>query len=480
MIKNIAKTTIALVALSGVVGCNSNSDDDESVVYVPYSAEVTAFSLSTRASAVANMDSVYFSIDQLNLRIYNADSLPVGSDVTRMVPKITVNSAQTVELKVKRAGLPDTTYNYLTNNTDSIDFSNPVTLHVVSYDGLSTADYTISVNVHKTAPDTLVWTRTESGSIPSAFTVVSRAGTAHTADAFHCLTYYDGAYCMASAADPAAVWQFKTPAFDFTPQVETLTATDNVLFILADDNRLMTSTDGGVTWTASGQTWTAIYGAHVNTLLGGAYTNGRHQLVTWPATPAVDAPADFPVTATSQTVTYTVEMSDTPQTLITGGRKADGTLSADTWGFDGTTWAKLSVRPLPEGLEGLTVVPYFTVSLSANSWRTSTKSMLVAMFGRKADGELNDKVYMSPDMGMNWRVADSLLQSVTEIPARVGARGFVYKQTMHARGLRTAIKPVTEWDCPYIYLFGGQNKEGVTYNTLYRGVINRFTFKPLQ
>ena len=48
-------------------------------------------------------------------------------------------------------------------------------------------------------------------------------------------------------------------------------------------------------------------------------------------------------------------------------------------------------------------------------------------------------------------------------------------------GIQTlATKPITEWNVPYIYMFGGVNAEGQTLNTLYRGVINQLRFKPLQ
>ena len=40
-------------------------------------------------------------------------------------------------------------------------------------------------------------------------------------------------------------------------------------------------------------------------------------------------------------------------------------------------------------------------------------------------------------------------------------------------------KPVDEWDCPFIYLFGGYDESGQLRNSLWRGVIRRFTFRPL-
>ena len=42
-----------------------------------------------------------------------------------------------------------------------------------------------------------------------------------------------------------------------------------------------------------------------------------------------------------------------------------------------------------------------------------------------------------------------------------------------------AVTPVTTWECPYIYLYGGDNASGSLNPQVWRGVINRLTFKPL-
>ncbi len=43
-----------------------------------------------------------------------------------------------------------------------------------------------------------------------------------------------------------------------------------------------------------------------------------------------------------------------------------------------------------------------------------------------------------------------------------------------------AVTPITEWDCPFIYLFGGYDEQGVLVGNIWRGAINRLIFKPLQ
>lgn len=483
--------------------CNSKDDDEQYIM--PQSSQVTAFALAANENVLLNLDSVFFSIDQLNFRIFNADSLPKGTRVNRLVPKLSVTSASIVEFRFKITDTRDTTINFIEHPQDTIDFSRgPVYLRVVSSDGQSTSNYTINVNVHKVKADSLQWSRLERSSIPSQFPIVTDAGSAHTADAFYCLSYYDGRYCMAKASDPAGTWTYSTPTLNFKPQLHTLTGTDDALFILSDDNRLMASQNGGSTWIDTGSKWTVIYGNRGTLLLGGATENGRHTLLTYPATQATPAPAEFPVSGASQAVTYTIEMSDAPQTIITGGRTATGEVSGATWGFDGMKWACLSRNGLPS-LEGHTVVPYFVADISETNWSMTRKSVLMAMFGRKQDGTLNNTIYISRDLGMHWAKADTTLQTPDAIPARMDARGFVYKQTFYANGTkasakghmtwsnvadymptaafglyRYATKPITEWECPYIYLFGGCDSQGTFLNTVYRGVINGFTFKPLQ
>ena len=39
--------------------------------------------------------------------------------------------------------------------------------------------------------------------------------------------------------------------------------------------------------------------------------------------------------------------------------------------------------------------------------------------------------------------------------------------------------PITQWECPYIYLFGGLSNDLTLRQTLWRGTINRLTFKPI-
>lgn len=507
--KKILPVIALALVLSAVTACNK--DDDGTITIAASSARITAFSLASNDSVLPGLDSVYFSINEHSLQIYNADSLPMGTRIDKLVPQITNNGASSIEIHEPRPGQADSIHDYLENSGDTINFANgPVKVRVVSLDGVTTAVYTIKVNVHTQPTDTLMWSRLERTSLPSRFSIVSEQHTVQMGDYYLCLTRYDKEFCIARATDPAGTWEYVTPNFGFSPKFTSFSATDDHAYILDTDNNLYESTDL-TTWTATGQRWNYIYGCYNNTLFGNKLQNGKYTMVSYPATSEWPLGTDFPVSGASAPICYTPYMGTGDQMIIVGGRTAAGQVSNATWAFDGAGWSRISLRPLPYALENLTVVPYFVVKTSKNSWRTKRTSVLLAMCGRQQDGTLNDTVYVSRDFGMNWAKADSTMQIPGTIPARMNAQAFNHssvlteKPVAQSRTLRfvsvelpwepalntipaagniiepMATAPITEWDCPYIYLFGGQNEdETVTYNTLWRAVINRFTFKPLQ
>lgn len=97
--------------------------------------------------------SVYpFAINQATGEIYNNDSLPYSTDVTKLVTSL--SSTGVVGIYV------DSTETYEAYSTsDSIDFSTLRKLRVYSSDAAFYKDYTLSVNVHRLDPDLMVWNR---------------------------------------------------------------------------------------------------------------------------------------------------------------------------------------------------------------------------------------------------------------------------------------------------------------------------------
>ena len=93
-----------------------------------------------------------FAINQETGEAYNVDSLPVGTDVTKVATEINcdgiaylyVDSLQKYELFVE---------------SDSFDFTNPLKILVSATDGSYSREYKISLNVHTLDPNQLYWNK---------------------------------------------------------------------------------------------------------------------------------------------------------------------------------------------------------------------------------------------------------------------------------------------------------------------------------
>lgn len=91
-------------------------------------------------------------IDQLTRRVYNTDSLPVGTDVTKVIFS-TFSADGTVAYRLESG--KDTLF----STSDSIDFTNPRVFTVYAADAVGKREYTFDIRVHKVDPDGFSWTQ---------------------------------------------------------------------------------------------------------------------------------------------------------------------------------------------------------------------------------------------------------------------------------------------------------------------------------
>lgn len=485
MKKLIILNIAALLCVLGFCACNEKVDTPE---YIASNVAVDTFFIQKDDNILENLDNVFFTIDLENGKIFNADSLPFGTKVNKLIPVIKLKQgASAATLTVKTAAGTDTVHDYIKNHTDSIDFSNgPVILSVTSLDEKVTKKYTINVNVHQVKADSLTWSRTERRALPSQFDIPARQHTAATAKAAYCLTLNAaGQASMAVAANPGdANWDIYSVTLPAEADIKSFTATEDALYILTPAS-MWKSTDGGRSWSDTQQAWSHIYGAYGQCVLGAFKKDGNWYTADYPAT-AGTAPIlpGMPVSGTSAPVAFSFPLVQTAQLLTVGGYDKDGKAINTTWGYDGREWACLSAQPLPKALGNMCLVPFFTFQV--NSLWTVTDYACLLAFGGNNDSEINRTVYMSTDYGLTWAEAPASVQFPEEIPAMISSQAYVFTSTIHApKAARwravggRATEPVTQWDCPYIYIFGGESQDGVTYNTIWRGTINRLSFKPI-
>lgn len=489
----------SLMAMAAITACNKDTDSDSTDYSPSSSVAVTSMTLKGTSNTGVVLDSVFFSIDLDGRVIANADSLPKGTDISKLVPVITFpSSVSSAKITMTGGQRGDLETNYRTNPSDSIDFTGRVVLSLTAEDGVTSRSYLLKVNVHTVESDTLAWDRLATSPLPSRLAMPVAQKTVKYAGKAVCLIQEsDGSYTLAQSETPALnAWTHSTPALPDGPLIGTLTAADNALYILASDGSLHSSADG-VTWTSTGAVWTSITGGYGDVVLGIRAGSDGALHTTWPRTtdiPEVAVSSAFPVSGQTAFGLFTSKWADYPIGFLTGGRLADGTISHDTWAFDGTQWAVITENPAP-ALEGAVLVPYYNLLNSSTSWVKKEYAVWMLLGGTKPDGTLNREVWITYDNGANWRKADQHLQLPGDVCVPAGADGVTLDHPMSAdlndgwiftaasapsRRLPVEISDgKVNWECPYIYIFGGYDSAGTLNTSIMRGVMMRLRFTPL-
>ena len=134
---------------------------------------LTSFSLGAlkqtlHTTSSTGEDSVYtqtvagssyaFTIDHQQGLVYNVDSLPVNTDVSRVVCTAGAKNMGTLILNLRtKDGLRDSLALY--SSTDSIDFTAPVEFRVYNQAGTAYRKYMVEVRVHQQEADAFHWSQ---------------------------------------------------------------------------------------------------------------------------------------------------------------------------------------------------------------------------------------------------------------------------------------------------------------------------------
>ncbi|MDO4930122.1 MAG: DUF6242 domain-containing protein [Bacteroidales bacterium] len=288
--KYIALMPLLLAVLTSTLGsCDSyESETSTSSDCIVTSATLGTLKRIIHTEASDGSDSTYtisfvgasypLNIDQVNARIYNPDSLPVGTVVSRTV--FSAFSTTGVPGIRSLSSNTDSTFTY----TDSTDCSVDRLITVYAYDGTSTKTYTLSLNVHTEAADSFNWTR-----------VLDGDATLQTLEGAHRIYHQSGKFLVYGtqsgtpvvlSADEPGNWTVTALPSDFAPTSVVANADVSVLYALSQGD-VCTSTDG-VAWTAVGATTVPDGLLAVGTTLlagikDGAFYSSADGGVTWTA-----------------------------------------------------------------------------------------------------------------------------------------------------------------------------------------------------
>lgn len=252
--RKLISIVFSLVSISFIFTSCLKNDDEETT----YSSEcvITSYKLGTlnkyrTVTASDGSDSIVkdtvtgsnykFTIDQRNLTIYNTDSLPVGTDITKVVATIGVSGYSVTFTR------NDSILTY--SSTDSLDYTNQMQFTVHASDGLASKTYTVKLNVHQTYADSLMWSSSTVSNFPAS--QLENIKSIYHDGKIIVFGQKDGALMMTEAsADDTNSWSAlaATNGISGTADINNIVIFGGKIYIVA--GKQMYVSDNGKDWTA--------------------------------------------------------------------------------------------------------------------------------------------------------------------------------------------------------------------------------------
>jgi hypothetical protein len=165
-------------------------------------------------------------------------------------------------------------------------------------------------------------------------------------------------------------------------------------------------------------------------------------------------PVGFPFVDYAQLKSATV--TNVQFYTVAGGIDASGMLTSSVWSTeDGRSWISVN--------DGK--VSYNTLPKRRNASLFRYDGLLVCFGGKDEAGGLNNDLYVSPDHGKTWRVADENWAFLKMDSGLAGAGIFV----QHIPDL------VFKKDREFIWILGGTREDGAS-NVIWKGFLNKMVF----
>lgn len=431
---------------------------DDPVEYdIAKNCQISSFVM--KHDSIPTLATTKFTIDQLNGRIFNQDSLPYGTKVDKVV--VTAKYAFDMSIGMVQAiqeAVGDT-INW--NGKDSLDYSKPVKFIVTAYDGFTKKIYDTRLNVHQVVPDSMVWSL-ENTPLPGTSVAVRKVipFMKEKSEEYFMYTQETDGYHLYTAS-PGALGSWSTHTLTGLPKgtinLEQITEYENQLYVPSTDHKLYRSEDG--------LNWVALEGTpSVISLLGTvreeetakkqsalaivASIEGENRFASmdkdgvWKEGEEIST--GFPVSAFSP-ISYNVMFRE--RLMLAGGKTADGKVVSSVWStMDGLDWVSLISDAKFGARQGAAVAQY------------DSTFFMIGGFDDK--GIALKDIYRSRDNGLTWIVSDTLVVMPEAYKAKAFSSTLVDNETN------------------YIYLFGGKEKQNTNDSgELWRGRINRLGFK---
>ena len=192
------------------------------------------------------------TINQRTNNIENRDSLPYGSQLSRVIATIHFDGS-TLAYREKGSNSEWTSY----NATDSLDLTKPLELFLTSNDNQSSRIYTLKVNVHQQEGDSLFWKQCDNN--VAELTDMTDMKAFVLKDKLFVLGQKTSGITLAERSSTEAEGEWtETPITDLpaTTDIQTLRQYEDMLYLSTNDGNIFSSADAKG-WRQEGSTYSA-------------------------------------------------------------------------------------------------------------------------------------------------------------------------------------------------------------------------------
>ena len=442
--KQISAAAASALALASLFSGCFNDNDSETIVTDYSNALITAVTLGANTNVCASLSSYSFTIDHLGNSdpelieacrslwqiddyslqpgiIFNCDSLPIGSVADSIKVTLTYSSPYKVKFYQYDAdmNLLNIT-NYSDTQTIWFDDYAITRIQVTARDRLTNKSYFLKMNVRQSVTDTIMWKYLAKEMFDMSEVTDQRIDTIGTT-----LCWYtdmsDGTQQVRTTDLGGDVTQWSDAQTVSAPaaiDLGTLLNWKNTLYAVGGNGNLLSTTDG-LTWSVASTDFTFVnlLGVQLAARKNGEYfcaiasvDDSCHFVrsddgASWTLDTLIVnddttsfVPAGFPIHDYTRPISVGADLksgSTTSRIYITGGLKADSTLTASTWSTDGTQWVEFEQRIL-RPMRRASIVRY---TLDTDE----PDSFWIMQTGEMAGGYVSDTLYFSQNSGVTWK-----------------------------------------------------------------------------
>lgn len=254
----IIRNKSLLVLLALVLLASSCSEKDNVVSTSNDYCYISSVILGNVKRKVQNTNVTFSAVDyemtinQRTNNIENRDSLPYGSQLSRVIATIHFDGS-TLAYREKGSNSEWTSY----NATDSLDLTKPLELFLTSNDNQSSRIYTLKVNVHQQEGDSLFWKQCDNN--VAELTDMTDMKAFVLKDKLFVLGQKTSGITLAERSSTEAEGEWtETPVTDLpaTTDIQTLRQYEDMLYLSTSDGSIFSSADAKG-WRQEGSTYSA-------------------------------------------------------------------------------------------------------------------------------------------------------------------------------------------------------------------------------